>query len=202
MHKLGNRTSTKAWTVCWIIDKISRAPRYRQDAIVDLTISAEDLIDTVSKRWNVTRVRQLFEEEDARTILNTHFNVQAHDSLVWGFSRNGCYDSKSGYKLLETIQGLRSLDSKPLPPLEKNLWSDLWKTKTSPKLRHFLWRALSGALAVKERLRSRGLNLDTTCPLCRVHQETICHVIFTCDVAKETWARAQIPHPAAGFSNN
>ncbi|KAF2616349.1 hypothetical protein F2Q70_00013423 [Brassica cretica] len=74
--------------------------------------------------------------------------------------------------------------------------------KTSPKLRHFLWRALSGALAVKERLRSMGLNLDTTCPLCGVHQETNCHVLFTCDVAKETWARARIPLPAAGFSNN
>ncbi|CAN6858229.1 unnamed protein product [Brassica oleracea] len=25
-----------------------------------------------------------------------------------------------------------------LPPIEKQLWSDLWRTKTSPKLRHFL----------------------------------------------------------------
>lgn len=89
-----------------------------------------------------------------------------------------------------------------LPPLEKKLWSDLWKTKTSPKLRHFLWRVLSGALAVKERLRSRGMNLDTTCPLCGHHQETICHVLFTCDVAKDTWARAKVPLPPAGFSSN
>ncbi|KAG2288502.1 hypothetical protein Bca52824_048106 [Brassica carinata] len=151
----------------------------------------------VRPSWNV-----LFEEEDVSIVLNTHFNLLSVDSLVWGFSRSGFYDSKSGYKLLESIQELQSPAPQPLPPLEKKLWSDLWKTKTSPKLRHFLWRALSGALAVKERLRSRGINLDTTCPLCGLHQETICHVLFTCDVAKETWDRAQIPLPSAGFSHN
>ncbi|XP_013658904.1 uncharacterized protein LOC106363756 [Brassica napus] len=159
------------------LECVPRAPRYRQDAIVDLTLTVDHLINPASKRWNETRVRQLFEEEDVSIVLNTRFNLRSGDSLVWGFSRSGFYDSKSGYKLLESIQELQSPTPQPLPPLEKKLWSDLWKTKTSPKLRHFLWRALSGALAVKERLRSRGINLDTTCPLCGLHQETICHLV-------------------------
>lgn len=186
VHKLGSGESTKVWTDAWIIDKVPRAPRYRQDATVDPMLTVDNLIDNVFNRWDVTRVRELFVEEDVNIILNTSFNRQVADAVVWGFSRNGSYDSKSGYSLLEAIQELQSPETHSLPHLEKKLWSDLWKTKTSPKLRHFLWRALSGALAVKERFRSRGVNLDSTCTLCGLQQETICHVLFTCDVAKET----------------
>ncbi|RID59055.1 hypothetical protein BRARA_F02304, partial [Brassica rapa] len=87
-----------------------------------------------------------------------------------------------------------------LPPIERQLWSNLWKTKTSPKLRHFLWRALSGALAVKERLRTRGIQLDTTCPSCGTSLESICHVLFHCKYAKEVWLLSGIPPPPSGFS--
>ncbi|KAH0941919.1 hypothetical protein HID58_001556 [Brassica napus] len=45
--------------------------------------------------WNVHRVRQLFEEEDVAMVLNTPFNIRVSDAIVWGFSRNGSYDSKS-----------------------------------------------------------------------------------------------------------
>lgn len=32
--------------------------------------------------------------------------------------------------------------------------------------------------------------------------ETICHVLFHCKVAKETWALSQIPLPPGGFSTS
>ncbi|CAN6858678.1 unnamed protein product [Brassica oleracea] len=105
--------------------------------------------------------------------------------LRWGFSRNGVYDSKSGYKLLESVTELESAKPRLLPPLEKQLWRDLWKSKTSPKLRHFLWRVMSGALAVKQQLSSRGIPIDPCCPLCRQGPESICHMLFHCPSAKE-----------------
>ncbi|KAH0933652.1 hypothetical protein HID58_010769 [Brassica napus] len=37
----------------------------------------------------------LFEEEDVAIVLNTPFNLRVSDAVVWGFSRNGSYDSKS-----------------------------------------------------------------------------------------------------------
>ncbi|CAA7021005.1 unnamed protein product [Microthlaspi erraticum] len=74
--------------------------------------------------------------------------------------------------------------------------------RTSPKLRHFLWRSLSGALLVKDRLRSRGILINSTCGFCYSGSETICHVLFTCPKAKEVWDLSQIPLPPAGFSRN
>ncbi|RIA04876.1 hypothetical protein BRARA_K00874 [Brassica rapa] len=92
--------------------------------------------------------------------------------------------------------------NRSLPPVEKQLWKSLWKLKTSPKIRHFLWRALSGALAVAERLQSRGLCNNTTCLACGQASETISHVLFNCPTAVEVWRLAGIQPPSAGFSHS
>ncbi|RID46976.1 hypothetical protein BRARA_I03610, partial [Brassica rapa] len=90
----------------------------------------------------------------------------------------------------------------PLPPLEKQLWSNLWKTKAPPKLKHFLWRMNSGALAVKAQLITRGIPLDATCSLCGLSSENICHVLFHCQTAKQVWERSNFPIPQGGWSQN
>ncbi|KAG2249365.1 hypothetical protein Bca4012_087316 [Brassica carinata] len=63
---------------------IPRPPRYRTDE-VDITLKVCDLID---------------ERIDANQILGMKLNLQHSDAVVWGFSRNGIYDSQSGYKLI------------------------------------------------------------------------------------------------------
>ena len=51
-----------------------------------------------------------------------------------------------------------------------------------------MWRDLSGALAVKNGLRSQGIMLVPTCTRYGLYTETICHVLFHCEVARKTWA--------------
>ena len=123
------------------------------------------------------------------------------DTVVWGLERNGMYNTKSGYKLLETIQEVTT-HPQTMPPMEKRLWSNLWKVKTLPKLRHFLWKALAGALAVADRLRTRGLQIDPICKVCQSAPETICHVLFNCPTAQEVWRLSDFPLPPMGFSPN
>lgn len=53
-------------------------------------------------------------------------------------------------------------------PLSNPIRKKRWRS-TSPKLRHFLWRSLSGALAVKERLRSHCINVEASCDACGHH---------------------------------
>lgn len=187
MAKIGTGENTRVWTDKWLLDKVPRSPHYRQDAEVDLTLTVGDLMHPQGAGWNLQRIREIIAEEDISLILQTPSNVSRQDSVVWGLFKNGSYDSRSGYKLLETIQEINSPQPSGLPPLERRLWSNLWKTKTSPKIRHFLWSVLGGALAVKERLQTRGIHLDATCSICGKEQESICHVLFQCEVAKETW---------------
>lgn len=122
--------------------------------------------------------------------------------MVWSLSKNRCYNTRSGYKLLETILYVNSGQKSQLPLVERQLWRNLCKCKYPPKVKNFMWRAMSGVLAVKQRLRSRGIVLDTTCQVCRTQQESICHVFFHCRTARETWERARISLPPAGFSSN
>lgn len=87
----------------WLLDYGARPPRYHQDALVDLTLTVHDLIDVPSQSLNVNLVRQIIAYEDVELVLNTKFDLSKSDSLVWGFSRNGRYDSRSGYKLNEDL---------------------------------------------------------------------------------------------------
>ncbi|KAG5399911.1 hypothetical protein IGI04_014518 [Brassica rapa subsp. trilocularis] len=165
-------------------------------------MTVNELLDQHSNSWNVNLVRQLFSDEDIELILNTKILPSRTDFRVWGCSKSGSYDSKSGYKLIETLNTVRTGNQVVLPPIEKQLWSNLWKAKTSPKLRHFLWRVLSGALAVKSQLQSRGIQLDPICPVCHQEPETICHMLFQCPSSREVWETSQFPLPPAGWSPN
>lgn len=64
------------------------------------------------------------------------------------------------------------------------MWSNIWKIKAPAKIKHFFWKSLSGALAVKEQLQTRGSPIDPTCQSCRARVESICHVLFLCDKAR------------------
>lgn len=57
-------------------------------------------------------------------------------------------------------------------------------------------------MAVKERLTTRGIQIDTTCSNCSRESESICHMLFVCEKAKEVWDLANIPLPQNGFSRN
>lgn len=200
LKKIGNGGGTRVWTDNWLLDVAPRPPMYRQDAVVDLTLTVQDLIDVPSNSWNIDVIRQLIAEEDVNLVINSKFCLSKLDDVIWGFTRTERYDVKSGYKLLETLAETRSGTNTSLPPLEKQLWSRLWKTKTSPKLRHFLWRVLSGALAVKAQLRTRGIPLDTMCSVCHQGPETVCHMLFHCSAAKDVWKAANFPIPPSGWS--
>ncbi|KAL2931724.1 hypothetical protein RDABS01_037134 [Bienertia sinuspersici] len=59
-----------------------------------------------------------------------------------------------------------------------------------PKLKHFIWRACHGMLAVKERFFYRHITNSQTCQLCGDNAETIVHSIFWCKYAREIWLRS------------
>lgn len=135
-------------------------------------------------------------------VLNTKLQLSREDKWIWGLSRNGIYDTKSGYKLTELLRDLQNPPVPQQPSLESQLWTNLWKIKAPPKLKHFLWRVNSGALAVKTQLQTRGIQLNPTCSVCGQGVESICHVLFHCETAKEVWNLSNVPPPPAGWSQN
>ena len=74
-----------------------------------------------------------------------------------------------------------------------------WKVRCPPKLKHFLWQLVTGCIAVKNNLRSRGIQGDTICVRCAAPKESINHVFFECPPAIQAWALSRIPSNPAIF---
>ncbi|KAL0748940.1 hypothetical protein Bca101_030942 [Brassica carinata] len=121
IKEIGNIEDTRVWLENWILETTPRPPNYRQDAMVDLTLSIRDLFDRNTGGWNERHIRQIIAEEDVDHVLRIKPNPTRVDSMKWGFSNNGIYNSKSGYKLLENIQDHQAPVPNSMPPLEQSL---------------------------------------------------------------------------------
>lgn len=172
------------------------------NADLDLSLKVSDLLKSVSKNGDELRLRQTFADQDVAHILKLKTSLRLHDTFLWGFSKTRTYTSKSGYTLLDSLPEMQTTPPPSMAPIERNLWSNLWKVKTSPKVRHFLRRALAEALAVSKKIQSRGIQIDPLCSSCRSEPETVCHVLFHCRIARETWELSAISPPSSGFSAN
>ncbi|CAG7896558.1 unnamed protein product, partial [Brassica rapa] len=80
--KIGDGRNTRVWLDNWLLDSSPRPPMYRQDAVVDLTLSVNDLIDRHTSSWNADLVRQLIAEVDVDLVLNTKIVQSRDDSLI------------------------------------------------------------------------------------------------------------------------
>lgn len=79
--------------------------------------------------------------------------------------------------------------------LLKRLCSNIWKLKTTSKIRHFVWKALIGASVVSDQLRSRGILVDRTWKMWGLGYESIFHALFMCSSALYTWKTTGLPLP-------
>lgn len=76
-------------------------------------------------------------------------------------------------------------------PSVNDLKYQVWSLKTSPKIKTFVWKILSGALPVADLILARGMKVDFRCQICGVEGESLNHLFFTCDVARQicSWER-------------
>lgn len=192
VKSIGNGNLTSVWVEKWILDGVPRRPVNRQYNI-DVNSKVAELLGG-EDTWNMDMLTELFPlNEVARIRLLTAGDVE--DWYIWAYSRNGAYTVKSGYGV---IVQTNTEQEGPVSVIERHcnvLKTCIWKIPTLPKIRMFLWRALSGALAVADCLVTRGILLDTTCKLCRGNSESINHVLFQCPVAQEIWSKAGLILP-------
>ena len=133
VKRIGNGNSTRVWTENWLQNPIPRAPMYRQDSVVDLTLCVADLLIPNTGLWDTHKINELFTEEDAASILNIKPMIHKQDRLCWGFTRGGSYSSQSDYKLIDTLKNLQVPGNGSLPPIDKSLWKNIWKLQTTSK---------------------------------------------------------------------
>ncbi|XP_010472251.1 PREDICTED: uncharacterized protein LOC104751896 [Camelina sativa] len=197
---IGDGSNTLVWQEKWIQEEHPRAP-YRAQIFFDVRLKVSDLRDPSTGHWDVSKIENLFPPGDANRILAMKLAVGQPDRFIWPYNKAGAYTVKSGYWLSRTLP---SLYEKPPEELIRSnkLKAKVWRLKTVPKIKSFLWRMLSGALAVADRLACRGISIDLRCPVCGDARETISHTLFGCHVARQAFALANVPLPSGGFSES
>ncbi|XP_021743502.1 uncharacterized protein LOC110709598 [Chenopodium quinoa] len=102
-------------------------------------------------------------------------------------TKNGIFTVKSCYWLARDVMAVVGDVGS-----NEDYWRLVWNTQGPPKLKHFLWGAVKGNLAVKDRLVQRHVTNDATCHICGGARETIIHSLFECSAAKEIWEHSEL----------
>ncbi|KAM6584107.1 hypothetical protein CsatB_011109 [Cannabis sativa] len=123
-------------------------------------------------------IKDLFNERDQRLILSIPLPLTVHeDCWSWSKEKTGFYSVKSAYRWLRNQSIPAGVDS--------GLWKNFWKLKVQPKVLHFGWRAMSGILATKVELNSKHVYVNNLCSFCNTAEESIMHVLVSCEQLEE-----------------
>lgn len=177
---VGSGDLIQTWIDPWLSTHPPRAPRplTRHQATVFLV---KDLILPNKVGWNERPIRS-----PGRCSSHQH-----KDYLGWHYTENGIYTVK--YWLATHIP---DNDLLHIPPHgDPQIKSEIWKSHTVPKLKHFLWRMLSRALPTGEELEKRHISFDGFCRRCVSVMETTEHLFFNCPHVTQIWRSSNLPIP-------
>lgn len=155
-----------------------------------ITSKMKDLWQPSCNQLDETKLHQILTPEDAplarRLYLPEH---QTSDKELWHYT-------KKRY-ILDKIWLLacHTLPRYPLVPSmgDINLKNKIWKSKTSPKIKHFIWQILSKAIGTRTDSIIEVYRLTSFTKRCCLHQESTNHLFFHCEYAQAVWRGSNLP---------
>ncbi|XP_071709100.1 uncharacterized protein [Rutidosis leptorrhynchoides] len=186
---LGNGAATSFWDDKWC-DSVTLKAKYpklfrlekEKDATVNSRISRLDADMSFNWAWfsppKWRAETELFHLEDQ--LKRFAFSGDKEDKWTWKFSPNSSYSVTSLVNLLSELE--TSNLPNPIPTQVNKL--------IPQKIGIFIWRAKQNRLPVRSELDLRGIDLHSTrCPVCDDSIETLDHLMFHCNKAKDIWNR-------------
>ncbi|XP_019168926.1 PREDICTED: uncharacterized protein LOC109164834 [Ipomoea nil] len=178
VKRIGNGESTQVWKHPWLPDAVDPFV-HSPCTTLDCTMTVSELVDPVTKDWDLAKLNQLFDARDVGLITSIPVALDFNDSWCWREDSRGQYSVKNGYKLLATLHN----DGQHI----NFAWKKLWNLKIPPNVCNFLWRCLHGVLPTMVAICSRRVDVDTCCHLCKQHSETVRHLFFDCIHVQAIW---------------
>ena len=181
---IGNGLSISVWTMPWLVDGERLRIPLMKNILVDLNLKVSDLIIPNTHLWDLQKLENMFYKQDIELILKQKPFISSPDFYCWNHTRSGEYSVKTGYWFAEQNARKEALLSGQAQPSLNGIKQCIWSIKTAPKIKIFLWKAISGAISVDDHLIERGMRVDTRCQICGLEGESINHVLFTCTIAR------------------
>ncbi|XP_057432396.1 uncharacterized protein LOC130725161 [Lotus japonicus] len=185
--RIGDGKHVRIWEDNWLP---SGPPiNFRQDIVDEQQlVRVAVLLLPNNGGWNIPLVEWTFCPTTAARILAIPIRHQdAIDCLFWMGTADGVYTVKTGYEWLQKLANQNCPSSSNEVGLEPLQWAIFLKAPSLPRVREVVWRVCTGAVQVRAKLRRRGVDVDPSCPLCGLEDETMEHLFLGCNVIRGCW---------------
>ncbi|XP_071926970.1 uncharacterized protein [Coffea arabica] len=125
--------------------------------------------------WNGHRLKQWLPCHLVDLILETPFDLDGQDQIIWAGSATKCFSLSSAWELCRQSRG-----GFPMHGL-------VWNRGVPLKISIFAWRLLNNFVPLDSMLRRRGLPLVSRCSCCFAEEESVLHLFVRGQVAREVW---------------
>jgi hypothetical protein len=187
MWRVGDGSSIKIWKDRWVpVPSTYSIQSPTKILSQDATVS--QFIDADLKWWNFPLIKEVLTEEEAAVVCSIPICPgRQQDKKVWISTRNGLFSVNSAYHLaIDIVEAKRGSCSDST--LQTKQWKDIWKIKGPMVVKTFLWKAYNEILPTRVNLHKRGIVYDPLCPVCRVEDETVGHILWRCSAAVGVWS--------------
>jgi hypothetical protein len=181
--RIGNENSVHIWNGPWTPRGITRQPTSHRGQ--NLIQWVNELIDPSTGQWDVAMVQQTFHPDDVQTILAIPVGGDFDDYIAWHFDKKGVFTVKSAYKVqidkASSRQGTgQGVSVQNLVMGNSFPWNKIWSMKCPNKVKVFAWRLAHNSMPLKREIQSRGMDIDTCCPVCWRMDEDAGHMLLKC----------------------
>jgi hypothetical protein len=188
--RIGCGKNIYVWRDKWL----SKPTTYKVQSprkILDNNARVSELIDQDTKRWKEDLIAEIFLEDEAKVIKSIPLSpFPSEDRLIWRGTKNGIFSVRNAYFLeMEKLANQHRSSSS----LERGIdWKECWNLNVPNVTKLFLWKALHNLLLTRANLAKKGVLKDTSCPIYRLEEETVLHIIWRCPSSRDVWGGGQI----------
>lgn len=168
----------------WLPDTNDPYVHTLSEALQNVRVSS--LMSMSANQWDHDVILDIFTERDANLIFSIPVNKTEKDTWYWKFEKLGHYLVKSAYGSIQDGKENHYEDN-------SGFWRQLLNLKMPPKVKHFMWRVVTGSLPTKDNLRCKRVEVNICCPVCQNGVESILHTMVTCSFADTCWKNSGIP---------
>eukprot|EP00253_Pinus_taeda_P011019 PITA_11019 len=100
------------------------------------------------------------------------------DILRWGYEEKGTFTTQEAYKIIIKERVVKD-----------KLWNNIWNSTIWPKVSTFLWLLSHNRILTWDNLRKRNFVGPSMCPNCKQDEETVLHLMQTCQLGRKLWEK-------------
>ncbi|XP_071729150.1 uncharacterized protein [Rutidosis leptorrhynchoides] len=183
IRSIGDGKSTSFWDDIWVgnarfKDRFKRLHRLEIDKDINISSKIEEFKGDGLGNWAYPPMGRT--NSELNELRDTVRNLQLTEG------KKDC----SVKDILYTVKDCSVLVDKVILPRAVNSIESLRNGLVPKKVEVFIWRARLGRIPVRFELDKRGIDLNSVrCPICDGDIETVEHILFSCQVAKDIWAK-------------